>query len=350
MRTVDPATIPYEFGKYYTKDSFYPKEIAQLRDPYIVRDFRGQTVLIQPIQYNPVTQTLRVYYDITLEVVESGISTINTLENEASENIVESFHNIYSRQFLNYNDQFKYTPVEEGGNMLIISYGDFMDEVQPLIDWKIMSGTPVEIVDVASIGGSSDIKQYIADYYNENGLTYVLLVGDAPQVPSSVVGGQDSDVDYSYIVGNDHYPDVFVGRFSAETEDHVVTQVTRVLDYEMTPNPDPDWYSQAMGIASSEGTGDDNEYDYEHMRNIGDNKLLPYTYDNMGEFYDGNQGGNDAAGNPSTSMIADALSTSIFVLGPKRGLQLINKMADISAIIIDQNGNLLYSNDLINSN
>jgi thiamine biosynthesis lipoprotein len=52
----------------------------------------------------------------------------------------------------------------------------------------------------------------------------------------------------------------------------------------------------------------------------------------------------------SSSMVADALSTSIFVLGPIRGLQLINQMPDVSAIIIDQQGNMHYSDDMISAN
>lgn len=42
----------------------------------------------------------------------------------------------------------------------------------------------------------------------------------------------------------------------------------------------------------------------------------------------------------------DALSTSVFVLGAKRGLELIDRLAGIDAIIIDPQGQLLFSADL----
>ncbi len=315
IRNINPSSIPFEYGKQYTKNSFYPSNISSLREPYIIRDFRAQTVLFEPIQYNPVTKTLRVYYDITVQLVENGISNINTIsDNTPIISVDNTYNNIYAHQFLNYNAvSSRYTPVDEIGNMLIISYADFMDEMQPFIDWKIMSGTQVEIIDVATIGGTSDIKQFIADYYNTNGLTFVLLVGDAAQVPSSSVGGNDSDVDYSYVAGNDHYPDLFVGRFSAETEAQVITQVTRVLNYEQTPISDPDWYSQIIGVASNQGPGDDNEYDYEHLRNINDD-LLNFTYTNAYEFYDGSQGGNDATGNPTSSMVNDAINSGATII------------------------------------
>ncbi|MEM9622320.1 MAG: FAD:protein FMN transferase [Pseudomonadota bacterium] len=42
----------------------------------------------------------------------------------------------------------------------------------------------------------------------------------------------------------------------------------------------------------------------------------------------------------------DALSTTVFVLGPARGLALINQMPGVDAIIIDPTGELLFSDDL----
>ena len=312
-RNVDPSTVDLVYGKQYTVDKFYPYETVALREPYIVRDVRGQTVLVQPFQYNPVTKTLRVYYNIEFEVVESGISNINTLVNSDG-NINTYFEKIYNRHFINYSQSSRYTPVEEIGNMLIISYGDFIDEMDPYIDWKVKSGTPVEIVDVATIGGASDIETFIENYYNDNGLTFVLLVGDAAQVPSSSIGGNDSDVAYSYIEGNDHYPDIFVGRFSAETGSQVETQVQRILDYEKFPIADTAWYSKSIGIASNQGPGDDNEMDYEHIRNISDLNLLPFTYNYDYEFFDGSQGGNDAGGNPNPGIVSDAVNSGATII------------------------------------
>lgn len=242
FRDIDPAGIAYEFGEEYENDSYYPGQLASLRDPYIMRDHRGQTVVIYPIQYNPVQKTIRVYYDIVVEIKNAGNNGVNNFVRQHPVKETNAiFNNVYSRHFLNYGaGASRYDPVDEQGNMLIISYGDFIDEMQPFIDWKIMAGMPVEIVDVSTIGGASQIKQYISDYYNDNGLTFVLLVGDAAQVPASSIGGEDSDNNYVYIVGSDHYPDALIGRFSAQNEDHVNIQVNRTLEYEQNPITDPD--------------------------------------------------------------------------------------------------------------
>lgn len=315
-RTINPSDVEYEFGPQYERDGFYPIRTTDLRSPYIIRDYRAQTVLINPFVYNPISKTLRVYYNIELKVFKEGISNINTLQsNDFPAKIDSRFKNIYHRQFINFESvQSRYTPVEEDGNMLIISYGDFMDEMEPLVDWKIKTGTKVEMVDVATIGSASQIKSFIADYYNDNGLTFVLLVGDAQQVPSSTISGNDSDVAYSYIVGSDHYPDCFVGRFSAQTAEQVITQVNRTIDYERNPSMESEWFDKAIGIASDQGPGDDGEYDYVHMRNIANNKLIPFTYSYAYELFDGNQGGEDAPGNPNPSLVAEAINSGASII------------------------------------
>jgi thiamine biosynthesis lipoprotein len=48
------------------------------------------------------------------------------------------------------------------------------------------------------------------------------------------------------------------------------------------------------------------------------------------------------------AMDTDALSTSVFVMGPKKGLELLDRLPGIEGIIVDQNGNLLFSNGLQN--
>jgi len=48
----------------------------------------------------------------------------------------------------------------------------------------------------------------------------------------------------------------------------------------------------------------------------------------------------------NNSTFADALSTSVFILGPKRGMALVESLSGVSAIIVDAHGKLYYSKDL----
>jgi hypothetical protein len=301
-RDIDPSTVPYIYGKPYKQDQFYPGKLAELRDPYIIRDYRGQTVIVYPFQYNPVSKVLRVYSDMEIKISKTGNDGINPLiKTSKPDKVNAQFNEIYKRQFLNYGSA-KYTPVDEDGCMLIICYNSFMASMTDFVNWKKTIGIPVEMVDVAAIGNAAAIKTYIANYYGTHNLAFVLLVGDAAQVPSSYSNG-DSDNNYTYIVGTDHYPDIFIGRFSAETVAHVQTQVQRTIDYEQSPYTGVDWYTKSIGIASDQGPGDDNELDYQHVRNM-DLDLLAYTYTYDYEHFDGSQGGHDAAGNPTPAQIS----------------------------------------------
>lgn len=285
-RDVNPKDVPYVYGEEYKQDAFYPANIASIDKAYILRNKRGQSIKINPIQYNPASKVLRIYTRISMELETNRTkASYNSLPNTKSKNIDSKFNEIYKTHFLNFSeDKTKYSPLNDDiGNMLIISHANFIDEIQDYANWKRQKGIPVEIIDVATIGNAQAIKTYVQNYYNSNGLTYLLLVGDNAQVPSSSTSAGDSDNNYGYIVGSDHYIDIFVGRFSGETGAQISTQVDRTIHYERDLNTQDTWLSKGVGIASNEGSGPS---DAEHMNTI-EGKLEGYGYDISRCYQDG---------------------------------------------------------------
>ncbi|MCK4916188.1 MAG: hypothetical protein KAS89_08455, partial [Candidatus Eisenbacteria sp.] len=279
-RDIDPATVAYSFDPFYGSSDWYPSNLAYARQPYIMRDLRGVVVVVNPFQYNAATQTLRVYDRVVVEVAAVGSGKVNVLTARPAALNAE-FRNIYERHFINFDstDLGRYPAVADAGNMLIICYDDpaFLAAMQPLVEWKNQMGVPCEMVTTTDAGGSATaFDAYITQYYNDNGLTHVLLVGDAAQVPTLSASGGSSDPSFSTISG-DMYPDLFVGRFSAESASQVETQVLRTVEYEKRPQALADWYHKGMGVASNQGPGDDGEYDNEHIDFIRDD-LLAFTY------------------------------------------------------------------------
>lgn len=187
LRTVNPADIPYGFGDVYTQNTWYPSTIAELQDPYYLRDFRGQVVTIYPFQYNPEQATLRFYNDITVEITPSQQIAANSIDQYQFTTLDSDFLPLYQHHFINFNSA-KYNPVSEQGNMLVITYDSFYATMVPFVEWKNLKGIPTEMVNVSSIGNADVIKTYITDYYNTKGLTFVLLVGDVAQVPTLYPG------------------------------------------------------------------------------------------------------------------------------------------------------------------
>ena len=309
-RTEDPSLMPRNKGAVYTENAFFPSQIAVVREPYIYRDFRGVALAFQPFQYNPVTRTLRVYESIKVRITTSAASdAVNQFNRSKEMAISPEQHESYKSQFLNYETS-RYTPVGDQGNMLIISFDAFAASMQPFIDWKRQTGMKVEIVNVSDIGDENAIRDYVAQHYATNNLSYLLLVGDIQQIPSLTASGGKSDPSYGYISGDDSYAEVVVGRMSAQTIADVETQVERSVSYEKTPLGNTGHFSRVAGLASNQGPGDDDEMDFEHQQLIR-TKLLAYTYTEGLEFYDGSHGGADENGNPPASDLASALNEGI---------------------------------------
>jgi len=97
-RDINPATIPYTFDNVYQENSFYPQKMVALSEPYILRDFRGITVLTTPFAYNPVTGTLRVYTSYKVKVYNQGNDTVNTF-NRSRTSVSRSFCPLYENHF-----------------------------------------------------------------------------------------------------------------------------------------------------------------------------------------------------------------------------------------------------------
>ena len=283
LRTVDPATVPYTFGEEYQKDAFFPESIVNIRDPYIVRDYRGAVVELNAFQYNPVTRTLRIYTDVTIEVYKSAPGGENTISRASVPvKVNRQFLEFYEQHFVNFSE-LDYPHLPEDGSMLIICYDPWMDILEPLAEWKTQKGIPCTLVPISEVGTSSNaIRNYIRDLYLSSDLAYVLLVGDAAQIPTM---SGDSDPVYALISGGDSYPELFIGRFSAESAAHAQTQVDRTINYEMSPQMGADWYHKGLGVASNQGPGHHGELDREHITLIA-YKLLNYTYTQVDSAYD----------------------------------------------------------------
>ena len=283
LRSVDPATVPYEFGDIYTNGEIWPMSAADLDAPHILRDYRGVMVDANVFQYLPQTQTLRVHTRMLLEVSPAGVGDINVLNRaSAPEKMDSQFAKLYEGHFLNFGAGDRYTPVVEDGSLLIVAYDAFVANMQPLVDWKMQKGIDTKLVSTSETGTTAtQIMAYIQNEYNTSNLGYVLLVGDGPQIPIPSGG---SDPMYSLLAGSDSYPDAFIGRFSAENATQVDTQVERTIHYERDVAGGENWMQYGMGVASNEGPGDDGEYDNEH-EDVIRGKLLGYGYSGVDQIY-----------------------------------------------------------------
>ena len=286
-RTVDPALVPYTFDDFYVGTDTYPSDIAEADEPHILRDYRGMVVDANVFRYDPQARTLRVYTRLVIEVAPVGPGRVNVLDQTTPlASLDPQFAGVYENHFLNFAKDSRYAPLEEDGSLLIITYEAFAGPMMPLVEWKNQKGLKTRLVTLSETGSTyNQIFNYIQNEYQTTDLAYVLLVGDSQHVPKY---GSDSDPAYSLLAGSDSYPEIFVGRFSAESPEHVMTQVARTIAYEKdTPaGSGSDWLQSGTGIASAEGPGGHfGEYDAVHEDLIRAD-LLAYGYDHVDQIYD----------------------------------------------------------------
>lgn len=313
-RQINPEDVPYTYGEMYSQNAFWPAAQATLEAPYIIRDFRGQNIWVRPFAYNPVTKTLRVYTSMTVVMTKVSDNGENQMSaRKATTKVAPEFKAAYERRFINFDQAAKDYPfVEDAGEMLVICADQFMTSMQPLVDWKNISGRPTTMVSVTAAGGNSDtqIKSYITNMYNDpnHNLAYVLFVGDYEHITPHSLGSERSDNWFGQISGSDHYPEVLIGRFSVQTDAHVTSQVNKVLYYERDLQGGVNWVDKGMGIGYyNAGSGHYGEDDFQHIDFIRDT-LLHYTYSTVTEHHGG------SGGDASVSTISGTTNQGISII------------------------------------
>ena len=313
-RQIDPATVPYTYGAMYNENAFYPAAQATLEAPYILRDFRGQNIMVHPIAYNPQSHTLRVYNSLTIEMVKVSDNGENQKAARKSNaiKVTPEQKAAYQRRFINFDAQAKVYPfVTDNGELLVICADPYMAGMEEFVTWKNISGRPTTLVSVTQAGGNNDtqIKNYINSYYTDpnHNLAYVLFVGDYADLTPHSLGQERSDNWFGQLEGTDHYPEVFIGRFSVQTDAQVATHVNKVLNYERDVESTITWGDKGLGIGYiGAGSGHFGEDDYQHIDLIRDT-LLHYTYTTVTELHGG-------GGGASTTSISNTINQGVGII------------------------------------
>jgi hypothetical protein len=302
VRGVLQANERRVFSPTYDTRGFHPESPVSLGRAYILRDFRGIAVSVSPFAYDPSTQTLRAYTRLVIRVFPAGAGVHNVrtctgagarVGGPAAGSYSSSFRQIYDAHFLNFSAE-RYTPVVEEGRLVVIAHADYLDAIEPYVEWKNQKGIVTDLYDVAAIGSTpEDIRDFVAaQYYSADGLAFVQLVGDAHQVPTfltdvifwDIHGCSDSS--YGLIEGVDTYPEVLVGRFSAQSVEQLETQVERTVWYERDI-AGGHWLHRAAGLGTVWGEGHGyNGWSGVQSLEVIRLDLLGYHYTEVAELYE----------------------------------------------------------------
>lgn len=296
-RSIDPETVPVKMGKYYYSNTWYPKDPISSNTPFMIRDSRGVVIKVVPFQYNGALKKLRIIDEIFVTVTESGGTAIRSFSPKAS----PVFEEVKKERFLNYSTSTsRYTPLDDNDKMLIITNSSLREVpiFDEFIEWKKRKGLDVNVAIYPSETGGAGytaLKSFLQNEYNDNKMTYIMIVGDHQDVPSFILDYKSShslsirdtfsgcDPVYSFLEGDDTYPDAFIGRLSLSSTAELNTVMNKIINYERYPEEGAGWYSHAVSFASNEG----NPADYMWMNDSINPVLENYGYTKVSKIYQG---------------------------------------------------------------
>jgi len=215
-------------GRVYSSDSWYPASTARIADDVVVRGQRFLVVEINPLAFNPARKELKALEHLKINIDLSG-EIDAAAETRKLERRSAHFPTLVEESGTAVPDA-----LPTGIEYLIIAADSLVTSVQPLADWKRKKGFTVDVVAMSTIGTTSaELKAFLqARYDADPDMTYVLLVGDHPEVPSENVGGMISDLYYSCLDGSDYLPDVVTGRIAVSDPTDCDNVVSKILAFD----------------------------------------------------------------------------------------------------------------------
>ncbi len=262
-QNLDEVEFVYNAEAYQTRSLATMPE-ATIEVQGIMRGIRIGSLVINPVSYNPASNTLRVFNNIEVEINFDGADRAETERMLLS--TYSPYFDIVYKQMFNYRqimDVYSDHPdlMAYPVHMIVITPENYISALQPWINWKIQKGFDVNVVTTAQAGGNYNaIQSYVHNLYNtgvSQGATptFLVLVGDTGQIPGKTSGnatGKVTDLYYGS-VDNDYFPDMFYSRMSAENTNEVTAIVNKILQYEQYTMPDPSYLNNVTLIAGWDG-------------------------------------------------------------------------------------------------
>ena len=166
----------------------------------IMRGIQVGKMTVEPVSYDPVSNILRVFNDIEVEVTFDRADTRAT-EDELVRTYTPYFDIVYAQLFngrmlrdvYSQHPDLYTTPVK----MIVITTSTYANNTtfQNWVKWKKQKGIYTTVYTTSTTGtSSSSIKSFIRNQYNSDAPTFVVIVGDTGDVTYSLSSSTTSKV------------------------------------------------------------------------------------------------------------------------------------------------------------
>ncbi len=267
----------------YGADAAWPGVMAEAGPVGSKSGFRLATVTLYPLQYHPQSgrMELATSLEVTLHYEPDPLARAEFLTERQTEHLSRGVRALV----INPEDVERHAPPRrrtDWGNVdcAIITSSALEPSFAPLVDWHNRKGYRTEVRTTAWINSNytgrdlpEKIRNFIIDYYNTQGLMWVILGGDHGVVPArlarAAVGSDtldlEADIYYADLQSSwdsdgdnifgeyvedsvDLYYDVYIGRMPVDNATQVSTIVNKTINHERTP---PTGYLQRILLADA---------------------------------------------------------------------------------------------------
>jgi hypothetical protein len=274
-------SVPIPDHQIYDNNAFYPGTFYSEVNTYIFRGYYILVLLLNPIQYNPVTGELSYYSELTISIetapMKASTNMFRGLEKDKNEvlkkidnpGLIEQYHKKIIKPFSGSTNH----------DLLILTTDGLKDGFEPLKEAHNATGINTTIKTLTDIGSNNldDIRDYIRNAYKNWKIDYVLIGGDDDVIPDPWlwVYGLDenttpyeanmpSDIFYACLDGPFNYDgddkwgeptdgengsdvdliaDVYVGRACVGDESEVKNFVSKTIEY-INKDPEEDYLTE----------------------------------------------------------------------------------------------------------
>lgn len=245
----------------YTTNGFYgANQLATIEKLGIMRDINLAGISVSPVQYNPVTNEVKIYesIEVIITFVNANVSETNRIKTLYGSPMFTAASSIVINPSEPSRAELNHAPIK----MIIVSPPMFETQLASFIEWKRKKGFIVDLAltNNAAVGSTTtSIKNYIKAQYDNATLenpapTFVLFVGDVAQIPAhnGTAGSHVTDLYYATFTTGDNFPDCYYGRFSATNEAQLAPQLEKTLMYEQYTMPNPAYLDNAVLVAGAD--------------------------------------------------------------------------------------------------
>ena len=257
-----PEDVPFVM-----KESAYQSTRGLRSEPTAVVNMEGTMrgvrlgmMTIEPVSYDPINNTIRVFNDIEVTVRFDG-ADVKATEQMLLSTYSPYFEIVYNSLFngraitdvyTDHPDLYS-TPVK----MLVVTTSTYSSSTafQNWLTWKKQKGFEVDIYNVTSSTSAANIRSGIQSRYNANHPSFLVIVGDETVVKhyslwdyGSTYGTAATDLEYASVDG-DIYHDMYISRMPVNSTTQLGYLVDKILMYEKYTMSDPSYLNETLLIA-----------------------------------------------------------------------------------------------------